>query len=684
MNRDHDARGPFAHRRVRRAVVLFPVVGLLFAAAAAVLNFGIDNSVSVWFPEDDPALLDYRQALETFGPREWMFALVEPTAAGAALDAAELEHLVERWIDQPDVHRVVPAATALDGAPAGAFLVEVTNDLDTHRGYREALVDDLRGATVGLSSISGVRLAGTPVINGELNRAARRDMMLFFPAVTLFVALVGFLLFGNERDTAVLLAICLGTVTATLGALLATGTPLNMVTIMLPTILIALSVADVVHLVQSFHAVHRDGSDALASAWSAARAIAAPCAGTTLTTAAGFLALSGSSVAPVRQLAFFASGGIALAWALSVTLGPLLLARLWDGRARRTSAGLTAGGRALEALNALLARRPGRVAAVWAVAGVSLFGLRGLEADTDYVRFFRDGTVVPSDYRAIEAAGLPQTPILGMLRSAEKRSGEGRPDAAFAPFIEGLWGIRGVGAVIPSPEPRDDARQVLILADSSNSAHLTGVSDRTHAWAADALPAGATWVTTGTGLLWAHMDEGVIRTQRESLLFVTLACFAVFLLLFRSLAVALLGVFASLLPVAMGLGWMGALGVPVNMATVLIAGIAVGLAVDDTIHLLFAVQHGRRRGLALGPALDGAVHEVGLRMVVTSAVLVGAFVSMGLSDFLPTAHFGLFSSLTIALALTADLTLLPVLIRLHGWIAGTAWVSDRAGQETPS
>jgi len=134
----------------------------------------------------------------------------------------------------------------------------------------------------------------------------------------------------------------------------------------------------------------------------------------------------------------------------------------------------------------------------------------------------------------------------------------------------------------------------------------------------------------------------------------------------------------------MGLGWMGALGVPVNMATVLIAGIAVGLAVDDTIHLLFAVQHGRRRGLPLGRALDSAVHDVGLRMVVTSAVLVGAFVSMGLSDFLPTAHFGLFSSLTITLALIADLTLLPVLIRLHGWIAGTAGVSEPTGQESSS
>ena len=304
MNRDRAVHGPFGHRWVRRTIGLVSLGSVLLAATAALLNFGIDNSVSVWFPEDDPALREYREALETFGPREWMLALVEPST----VDAAELHHLVQRWTDQPDVHQVVPADRAIAEAPASAFLIEVTNDLDTHEGYRESLVDDLRHATRGLPSIDGLRLAGVPVINGELNRAARRDMMLFFPTATLIVALVGFLLFGNARDTAVLLAICLGTVTATLGALFATGTPLNMVTIMLPTILIALSVADVVHLVQSFHTVHRAGSDPWASAWSAARTIAAPCAGTTLTTAAGFLALSGSSVSPVRQLAYFASG----------------------------------------------------------------------------------------------------------------------------------------------------------------------------------------------------------------------------------------------------------------------------------------------------------------------------------------------------------------------------------------
>jgi predicted RND superfamily exporter protein len=97
---------------------------------------------------------------------------------------------------------------------------------------------------------------------------------------------------------------------------------------------------------------------------------------------------------------------------------------------------------------------------------------------------------------------------------------------------------------------------------------------------------------------------------------------------------------------------------------VLIAGIAVGIAVDDTIHLVYAWQQRRLAGRDRRTAADGAIHDVAGRMVATSVLLVGAFVVMGLSGFLPTAQFGLLSALVIVLALAIDLTLTPLLL---GW-----------------
>jgi predicted RND superfamily exporter protein len=110
------------------------------------------------------------------------------------------------------------------------------------------------------------------------------------------------------------------------------------------------------------------------------------------------------------------------------------------------------------------------------------------------------------------------------------------------------------------------------------------------------------------------------------------------------------------------LGVMGLLGIPVNMATVLIAGVAVGLAVDDTIHFINAYRSSLGSGNDKFAASREALVGVGLRMTMTSAILIGSFTWMGLSNFMPTAQFGLLSSLTIIIALVADVALLPVLL----------------------
>jgi predicted RND superfamily exporter protein len=204
--------------------------------------------------------------------------------------------------------------------------------------------------------------------------------------------------------------------------------------------------------------------------------------------------------------------------------------------------------------------------------------------------------------------------------------------------------------------------QVIAMMDYPSSQRLFALLPRIRALADRVLPPEVRLVPTGTSLLWANMDDGVIRTQKESLVIVGVVCFGILLLLFGSLGLSVLGLALSLYPVGMVLGLMGWWNVPVNMATVLIAGIAVGLAVDDTIHFVHAYQESRQRGEDRRAASEQATVSVGLRMVMTSIILIGAFASMGLSDFMPTAQFGLLSSLTIMLALVADLTLLPVML----------------------
>jgi predicted RND superfamily exporter protein len=687
--------GLFARASVRRAILAVWLVATIAGLGVAVRGFRIDNSVGVWFAAADPALADYRQFLSDFGGREWILVALRQRGEGseAAADRQQFAARLER-IDH--VHRVLSSSLFPPGSafvrkflkpnpasPYEALLVQVTNDIDRQDGYREALVGEIRAVARAFPTIETVRIAGTAVINGELNRSARRDMFLFFPLVALFVALLGALVFRNVRDTAVLLSVALGTVVVTEGLLLAAGYPLNMVTIMLPTVLIALSVADAVHLIQVFHAFRADGSDGPVAAARAVKSIAWPCAGTSLTTIAGFLAFAGSSVLPVFQLAVFGAGGIALAWVLTMTGAPALLVVVWRNAQRSELPAARWGERLLGRWWAFADGHPRWIVAAFLAGGVSLVGLLSLKADTDYVKFFRSHTRVPQDYRVLQHEGFPQNPLNLVLRLPDGAMFLAPqywiPLQTFARELESLPGVHSVlspFAMADAPSAMGDQVQTLggmlsrqgnqlqliVMMDHPSSQRLFALLPSIRALADTVLPSGVRLTPTGTALLWANMDDGVIRTQRQSLAIVCVVCFVILAMLFRSPWLAALGMAVSFYPVAMVLGLMGLWHIPVNLATVLIAGIAVGLAVDDTIHYVHAYQERRRRGMERAPACEDALSEVGLRMVMTSLILVGGFAIMGLSDFMPTSEFGLLSSLTILLALAADVALLPVVL----------------------
>lgn len=691
-----DRRGLFALASVRKAILGLWLTATVVAAGICFLGFKIDNSVGVWFPTDDPALTDYRRFLRDFGNSEWVLVALRRGAGDREALTSDRDELVSRLSQIEHVHWVLSSSNFPEESdlvrkflrpdpqsPHEALLLQITNDIDRQDGYREVLLAEIRRVSEGLPTVEQVHVAGTAVINGELNRAARRDMFLFFPAVAVFMALLGGLFFRNVRDTAVLLCVSLGTVVLTQGLLIGVGYSLNMITIMLPTVLIALSVADAIHLIHAFHAVRSRVGDSVSAATRAVKSIAWPCAGTTLTTIAGFLAFSGSSVLPVFQLAIFASIGIALAWVLTMTGGPVLLAVLWRKTTREQPPAAQLGERLLAQWWRWVDRHPRWIVSAFAMGGVLLLGLVSLRADTDYVKFFRSDSRVPQDYQALQRAGFPQNPLnlVFQLPPGESPLAPSYwiPLRSFASQLETLPGVRSVLSpfvMAGSPDAmgdhmetlggmlslQSDQIQLIAMMDFPSSEQLFRLLPRIRTLADEVLPPEMKLIPTGTSLLWARMDDGVIQTQKESLAIVCVVCFGILTFLFRSFRLGVLGVALSIYPVAMVMGLMGLWNIPVNMATVLIAGIAVGLAVDDTIHFVHAYQESRLRGKDRRKACEGALMGVGWRMVMTSVILVGSFASMGLSDFMPTSQFGLLSSLTIVLALVADLTLLPVIL----------------------
>ncbi len=167
---------------------------------------------------------------------------------------------------------------------------------------------------------------------------------------------------------------------------------------------------------------------------------------------------------------------------------------------------------------------------------------------------------------------------------------------------------------------------------------------------------------TGVLVLYNNMLQSLFRSQILTLGFVFVAILAMFLVLFRSLYIGLIAMFPNLLAAGMVLGLMGWLGIPLDMMTITIAAITVGIAVDNTIHY---VHRFRREFAARGVYLETmhACHaSIGRAMYYVSITIIVGFSILMLSNFVPSVYFGLFTAMAMAVALLFSLTLLPRLL----------------------
>lgn len=232
--------------------------------------------------------------------------------------------------------------------------------------------------------------------------------------------------------------------------------------------------------------------------------------------------------------------------------------------------------------------------------------------------------------------------------------------------------LEPVDSVLPVYAEQPLRAQFYIFTKHLSSNAIGELETRVSNAADGALPEGAVANFIGTRILWSNMDRSVLDTQLRSALLVFGFLFVLMPLLTRSVWIGLAGLFISALPVLSVLGLMGWMGLTINVATCLIGGVALSVAIDDTIFFLSRVRDERESGIGLQAAIATSISSVGRAMILTTSIMTLCFLSMGLSDFLPTAQFGVLFSAVLVLALLADLILLPCLLAL---VSGKGTVS---------
>lgn len=168
---------------------------------------------------------------------------------------------------------------------------------------------------------------------------------------------------------------------------------------------------------------------------------------------------------------------------------------------------------------------------------------------------------------------------------------------------------------------------------------------------------------TGMMVLYNNMLQSLFGSQIRTMGFVVIALLIMFVILFRSLKIALIAMFPNLLAAVSVLGIMGLSGISLDMMTITIAAISIGIAVDNTIHYIYRFQHEFQEGQSSYIETMHRCHNsIGNAMTYTSFTIITGFSILIFSNFIPTVLFGLLTGLAMSVALVGALTLLPALI----------------------
>jgi predicted RND superfamily exporter protein len=213
--------------------------------------------------------------------------------------------------------------------------------------------------------------------------------------------------------------------------------------------------------------------------------------------------------------------------------------------------------------------------------------------------------------------------------------------------------------MVTSDYQRASVELRLALAPTSKTAELV---NEIEAELTDAPLEQADVSLTGIGALWIKLLDYIVSSQIQGFLLAFCAIALIMVLVFRSFGTGIISMIPNLTPVALTLGVMGWAGIFLDYNKISIASVAIGIAVDDTIHLIFRYRHEFDECGNYEEALERAMQDVGKALLITSAALVAGFLVLTLSTLDSQATYGILLATTIVTALIADFLLMPVLV----------------------
>ena len=555
-----------------------------------------------------------------------------------------------------------------------------------------------------------VHVAGRPHVKVHVYRGILRDLLVLIPISAGVMALVLFYFFRRARGVWLPLGTAVLGNLWTFGLMAALDQSLTLLTGLLSPLLLALGSVYGVHVMARFEEEAATLKDPAAAALACLEHVRLPALIAAITTMIGFGALLITDVPAVFDFGLFAMLGIASCSVIALVGIPACLSKLASdpGAQGGGGSGRSRLDRGLMGWADGVSRRTGVILGVWcALAVVSAALIPRIEVDTDYLSHFSADDPVRLDFEAVnrslagvvpiyvvieasEPGGLREPALLQSLDELQQNLGEVPGVSRTLSFLDSLRKLnRAFHAGDPAeqrvPEtrgaisellfmlPKDEMRRfitvdhtranLIVRTGAVGSASILQLEDDLQSVLDEhPLPHGARAYLTGNTLLLSRSADGITRGQPWSVGLAALAIFVLISLALRSPRLGAVAMVPNLIPVLLFFGALGSGVAPLSLPVSLIGSMALGIAIDDTVHYL--VRYGRERKAGADPeeASRLTARRVGRPIVITSVMLFGGFLLVTISPFATVAQFGALAAMTMGVCLATDLMLLPALL----------------------
>ena len=551
-------------------------------------------------------------------------------------------------------------------------------------------------------------LGGGPIINTSFIEIAQHDGGIFTPAVILVAMVLLFAIFRKFSSMIASISIVIFTFLIVLSIQVLLGFKLNNFTANIPVFVVAIGIADAMHLIWIYTMARKKGMDNYSAIEYSVKKNFLAILLTSITTAIGFASLGVSAVVPIQTLGIATASAAVLAFVMTILFVPAFLAILNPKIKADTNIQEANNHPIAVWYTHFLSQNAKLILVITTLLFVVLgAGIFRANVDSNTVKYFK------KDFPFRVAVNEMQEKLTGPMSYeiiVDSKANDGIKNPQFLKTVEQFYkefyakfpDVRHISSLLDVvktfnevmnnsksvPDNQELVAQYLLLYSLSlpqgmeindkmdiderllrvsASLNLVDTSKDLEMiqWAEDwweKTPYSAT--VNGQTVMFAHMQHDVTATLIQSITIAVVMISLVMLLIFRNWRMLPLFIVPNVLPIALVVGVMGWLDIDIDMGVAIAGAIIIGVAVDDTIHFMVKYIEARKRGDNLHDAMMYVMSYAGSAIIFTTIVLSLAFLVFVFSNFNPNYHFGIVTASALLIAVVVDLVALPALLLL--------------------